>query len=416
MRRDFLEIWLMPNYTGHSSLSGKHIERLEDELKLKINLTFVSWSKALREFYASFKSARPPDVIQIGTTWVTTMAHMGYLEQVPDSFKHKDALADWITEDGIYKGRKFTVPWLVESGMLIARKDIIKRLGITGKDISSLEGFRDVCGKIYEAHVKSLSSVPLPYAFSLRNEPGKLHHLIPWFWATGFMMPDLSNMPESPFSIKSLESSFDYLKSLYVTCHHSQEDASSHRHMISDLFYQSGEYVFTIDHWYNVILSIVNESGTVLSTNYPIEIFEMPSGIHGPTPKGSGSMLGVSSISQHKEEAWHVIEYLLSDYYMDERIRFCGDIPALETDFWKNFAEHPQISLIRRQIGHAKTYPKHPLWASFERVMNEDLTKLLWHYIYKDKSLIDMSFSIESMNKKFRELSSLAWELKSNER
>jgi ABC-type glycerol-3-phosphate transport system substrate-binding protein len=405
----------MPNYTGHSSLSGEHIKCLENELHLKVNVTFISWSKALREIYASFKNANPPDVFQIGTTWVTTMAHMGYLEQVPESFEHNKVLADWIADISYYNGKKMAVPWLVESGMLIARKDIMKTLGITGKDIRTIEGFKDVCGRIYDSHVKSKNSIPLPFAFSLRTEIGKLHHLIPWFWASGFQIPDLFNMPETPFSIENLEPAFNYFKSLFITCHHSQEDASEHRYIINDRFYQNGKYTFTIDHWYNIVLGVVNESKMTDSNDNPFEIFEMPSGFYGPTPKGNGSLLGVSSTSKHKKEAWRVVQYLLSDTYMDQRIKLCGDTPSLESDFWKIHTRHPHIELMRRQIGHAKTYPKHPLWASFERLMNEELTKLLWHYIFKDKSLNDMSSIIGSMNKKFRELSSLAWELKKNE-
>jgi len=416
VQRDFLEIWLMPNYTTHSSLSEEHIERLENELKLKIKLTFVSWSKALKELYTSFKNDNPPDVFQMGTTWITTMSHMGYIEKVPDYFKQKQFLANWIIEDSIHNGIMMAVPWLVESGMIIARKDITKELGITSSDIRTLEGFRNVCDNIYNAHVQSKDIIPLPYAFSLRNEPGKLHHLIPWFWTSGFEIPDLFNMPEVPFNIKHIEPSFEYIRSLFVTSHFSKEDASTHRNIVNDWFYRDGKYVFTIDHWYNVILGIVNESKTNVSTNYLWEIFEMPSGIHGPTPKGSGSMLGVSSISEHKEKAWHAIEYLTSETYMADRTNLCGELPSFQNNFWKTYSDHPQISSILKQIKLAKTYPKHPLWTSFERVLNDGLTKLLWYYIYEEKSLNDMSYIIEGMNIKFRELSSLAWELTINER
>lgn len=414
MQRDYLEIWVMPNYTSHSSLSDDHVRRLEKEINLKINVTFVSWSKALRDFYASFKNLCPPDVIQLGTTWVPTMSHMGYLEQVPEKFVSKNFLENWIAEDSFYNEKMMAVPWLVESGMLIARKDIVKKLGITAKDISTLSGFREVCGRIYNCHNKSGESVPLPFSFSLRAEPGKLHNLIPWFWASGYQIPDLINLPETPFDIDNLMPSLDYFKSLYTICRHSQEDASVHRQVLNDRFYEEGKYVFTVDHWYNIVREAVNGSKTDSPAAYPFEIFEMPSGIYGPTPKGSGSMIGVSSISSYKEESWHVIDYLLSDTYIKERISLCGDLPSTETDFWRTYAKHPQVSLIRQQIRHAKTYPKHPLWASFERILNEELTKLLWHYIFSENSQGQVSSVIERLNRKFRELSSLAWELKNN--
>jgi len=410
MQKDCLRIWVMPSYTNSSTLSTKHIGFLENLLDIDVRVTFVSWREALREYYNLFKNSAPPDVIQIGTTWISTLSHMGYLDPVPEHLRDKSFLEPWIKEEAFFMKEMMALPWLIESPMLLARRDIVDLLKIKPDDLKTLNGFKDVCAKIYEAHTKDKERIPHPFAFSLRAETGKLHQLISWFWAMGYSLPDLNNMPETPFELDQLIPSLDYFKSLFIASHTTAEEVSASRQTLNDWFYSDGTYCFNVDHWYSVTMSIASDNKTKI---YPLEydVFEMPSGANGPTPKGSGSMLGVSSLSMHKEKAWQAIDYLLSEAYLEERILLCGDTPAIETNFWKTYSENSSLKLIRQQIKNAKTYPKHPLWASYERVLNEGLTKLLWLYITAENSLPELNNTLKSMNRKFTELSNLAWEL-----
>src|SRR5688572_25687440 len=85
-----LHFWVMPNagFATRQLLQAAtaEFERLHPDVQ--IHLTIHPWSLAWNRLIDVIKGrffGPPPDVLQIGTTYVATLAYLGALDKIPDT-------------------------------------------------------------------------------------------------------------------------------------------------------------------------------------------------------------------------------------------------------------------------------------------------------------------------------------------
>lgn len=96
----------------------------------------VPWDAAYEKLLTSVVGNIPPDVCQLGTTWMAGFVKMGALDEFPmedNRFPHlKESLffpGSWNTT--LYEGQSYGVPWYVDTRVLFYRKDLLNRAGFT---------------------------------------------------------------------------------------------------------------------------------------------------------------------------------------------------------------------------------------------------------------------------------------------
>jgi multiple sugar transport system substrate-binding protein len=161
------------------------MEDFEAEYNIHVNLKLISWTIARSELvnYALFKE--PPDVSEVGSTWVGGFWAMNALRQfsadenrkmgAPSAFL-KVAWDSCVT----YRGRVYGIPWSVDLRNILYRKDHFQKAGI-----DETTAFRDV-PSMQAAWQKLLDRrYRIPWAIPSQGTLTVLHYVASWVWENG---------------------------------------------------------------------------------------------------------------------------------------------------------------------------------------------------------------------------------------
>jgi multiple sugar transport system substrate-binding protein len=127
-----LNFWVMPN-AGFAtrSILERYIREFEEARPdVRVVLTVQPWSVAWNRVMEVIKGRHVrsiPDVMQVGTTWITTLSYLGALEQVPDNpfGPREHRMASSIGDSSSY-----CIPWFIDIRVLYYRRDIFEAFGI----------------------------------------------------------------------------------------------------------------------------------------------------------------------------------------------------------------------------------------------------------------------------------------------
>ena len=125
-----LSVWAMGE-------EGKKIRVIADQFEklypsVKVTTQAIPWSAAHEKIMTSVISEMPPDICQLGTTWMAEFATIGALESLDNYFGN---LLDLTAKDffkGPFQttkiaGRIYGIPWYVDTRVLYYRSDLLKK-------------------------------------------------------------------------------------------------------------------------------------------------------------------------------------------------------------------------------------------------------------------------------------------------
>ena len=375
----------MPTQVG--SRTGKLFNRAVTSFRkanpsVALELRVIPWSNAWGEIMRAFKQGEPPDVMQVGSSWMGTLAHLGHLARVPDGLDSRGLVADWVGECATINGVKLGQPWVVECSGLIARRDILDA-HLKGGDLSSWKGFMSFCRDLGEhANKQEIEPRrPLPVGITCRPEPVTLHNLSPWLISGGWKLSDLLAKEGTQYlSHKSSRQGLEYLGEMLRVNRTDEDSGTIQPYRLSMDFYQEGRFAFLVGNPWMIVRNQIDPTAAVES-RWPVTFLPIPAGSAGSVTRGGGSILTVSSRSANAELAWKLVQHMTGSGFMDVWTQSSGDLPAHLGGFWTRHGEHPEIQRIRQSLEVAKNYPAHPMWATIEQVLARGLSEILWSLI-----------------------------------
>lgn len=382
MTRETLKVWIMPTQVG--SRTSKLFTRAVASFRkahpaLSLELRVLPWSNAWAELMRAYKRGDPPDVVQVGSSWMGTLAHLGHLARVPDGIDTRPVIAPWIDECVVVQGKRLGIPWVVECSGLIARTDILDG-NVREADLATWDGFLGFCRDLGERANKQEIDPrrPLPLGITCRPEPVTLHNLAPWLLTGGWKLAELL-ATENP-KILSHESSRPGLECLgeLLRVNRTDEDSGAIQpYRLSMDFYQEGRFAFLIGNPWMIVRNLIDPTASVES-RWPVSFLPIPAGPAGSATRGGGSVLAVSAKSPRQEIAWKLVRHMCSAGFMDIWCQNSGDVPAHLGGFWSRHGDHPELLKVRHALEAATNYPSHPMWATIERVLASGLSDILW--------------------------------------
>jgi ABC-type glycerol-3-phosphate transport system substrate-binding protein len=378
---DVLRLWHSSSVYGETApfyVDG--FRKLGKELKLEIELKLIPWSRSADTIISAFKNGNPPDVLQLGTTFIQTMANLGYLSAVPETMALKPSLADWIDGYCRYKGRLVAVPWLADTIIMAARQDMLDRFGISREDISDWEGFYRVCELLADEGRKKKggNNRLFPVVFPIRPENGTFRCYVSWLLSSGWQFPALRPIPAGIFEDGAVIRAFEYISRLIQVSGITTKDVRLHPQHLFEQFASQGRYVFFIGNWGGVLSDIIRHPELFTNKGTTFSIMPIPSLSPAARPWGGGSVLAVSSTTKYPEAAWRVVEYMYSDAFINQWASNSGDIPAFYSPFWEENSRDKHLSIMYDQIKRSCSYPLHPMWLRIEKYLSEDFANFLW--------------------------------------
>lgn len=385
-----LQVWIVTSNRGSAT-----VEYLNHKLQsyfgkhpgVEVEWRLLSWSTAWIELLRAYKQGSPPDICEFGTTWVGMLAHLGALSPVPVGVMRTLPMAPYLMEVSHHRGVQYSVPWLADSTCFLGRSDILQQLDIDPLSSLSWNDFHSACQTIAtrrESAREPYSGLyPKSMSFSCRPERVTMHRIFPWLWAGGFNLPDFSQSDVRVLTSPQIFKGLDYVRNLMCVGDMTLDEARSSPHHQNESFFIEGRHAFLVTGWFSAIRRIA-ENNPLFEAKWPTQVMRFPSGPNGPTAYGGGSCLGVSPQCQHKDLAWDLVQALIQPELLENWSLWAGAPPAYPCSFWDKYGDTPTVRVLKQTLLEAKTYPSHPVWASFERTLVVGLSELLWYLVKND--------------------------------
>lgn len=343
---------------------------------------FIPWNRAWHHLMQALKQQDLPDVVQVGSSWLPTLARLNVFDTVPDGVVDGHVIAPWVRQAAEYEGKQWAVPWFLDCNLLVARVDVMETLRLSPGDLEDWEGFLTACRRVEHAARNENGSHKglLPVAVHYRPDLSTLHWATPWLWSGGWQIPLLNG--RSSVRLLSDETAFQGLRQLARVFHVSpaaREMANASTGPIYTDFFCEGRYAF----YTGQSGGPVRELDPSFQRKYPwpFILLPIPKGPAGSISRGGASLLAVTHASRDRQMAWELVRHLSRDALVTARVAVGGEVPAYDCTYWQAKDDIPFRRLLHDTLQTTATYPSHPLWGTIESVLIEGMSALLWHYL-----------------------------------
>ncbi|MFW5982035.1 MAG: extracellular solute-binding protein [Halanaerobiaceae bacterium] len=412
MKKSKLRMWIVISSINSNALVylKKAFSIFKSKNKVEIQIEFVTWERVFTALVEDFKNGTGPDVLQLGTSWIRTFAHMGYLDKVPDYIDVKPSINPGINNLCQYAGEQYALPWLVDTIIMAGRNDYMSDLGISKSDVKDWQGLKKVVEEIMDKK-ESNGNIPNPLSMAFNVDRDSIQRFFSFLWSKGWEFPDLGKDPAriltDPFVLDAI-SEFAELK----IAANIDGNNFKHPYQVNEDFYLHGLSVFYIGSWYGIIEDINKGHEEYELANYCVLPFPTSNG--NSSSYGGGSVLVVSSKSKVKEAAWNLVEFMLSDDFISKWTNESGDISAYVDEFWQKKSFDKRVKLIYEQTINSKVFPAHPAWITIEDQLIKGLGQSIMELLKRRDSTINKElYSIlKNTDHRIQEIIKMSWEMR----
>ena len=363
-----LNMWIMQNSQHKSAGSFSVFIRAftQENPYVKVAVTLIPWAGAWDKIQGAIHGGPSPDIVQLGTTWVSTIAATGKLLNITGEYDEKIFPTQVLATTTIEarpgaKARRFVMPWIVDTRALYYNKAACALAGVDPKtDFATWASFKAALKKLKDVEVDGKRMQPFVVP---RNNWDVVHTLSWWIW--GFGGGFISRTPEesginSPGSLAGIEYAIGLVREGLMM--HSPEDGNMRA--IANML-EKGEVATAIG--YPVAMLGGERFGVTI----------LPAGPKGRFTFLGGSALAILKSSMHPKESLALIKFLSDEAVQFSYSNLTGLLPAAA-------AEYDELALkldpVRRvfveQMHYGKSYPAIPQWGPIENLLRDGFNSL----------------------------------------
>ncbi len=311
-----MEIWVMPNSLEPVADLERLIKPFEEKTGYKVKITSVDWGAAWSKITTAATSGDVPDMVQLGSTWVSAITGMGALEVL--SAEAIAALGGgnafvpvaWKTTGIENSGQTTAIPWIVDARCLFFRTDVLRKSGLSARNLNNWGSFKNSLKTIYDADLVIEDQVIAPLGISGKNDWNVIHSLAPWIWMAGgeFLAPDRKTcLLDSDEVFEGISYYISLVRNDYVPIEYLELNTAQ----VSGNF-NSGTCATYFDGPYEVktLTRPASEGGALGSlTSRNFSVTGYPKGPKGRYTFVGGSNLGIFKNAKNKKGAFELIKY-----------------------------------------------------------------------------------------------------------
>jgi multiple sugar transport system substrate-binding protein len=388
-----VEMWVMPNSLEPVGDLERLLKPFEEETGLKVKITSVDWGAAWSKITTAATSGDVPDVVQLGSTWVSAITGMGALQELS-----KEQIAElggrktfvpvaWKTTGIENSGKTTAIPWIVDARALYYRKDVLKKAGVSPSALNTWSSFKKTIKKIYDADVVIDDSPVAPLGISGKNDWNVIHSLAPWIWMAGgdFLAPDRKTcVLDSDEVFKGISFYISLVREGYVPIEYLELNTAQVSGNFNDgacgMYFDGPYEVKTLTR----PAAEGGAAGSLTSRNFAVT--DYPKGPKGRYTFVGGSNLAIFKHAKNKAGAFKVIKYLTSKKAQVAYAKVSGFLPArLEAFDNPFFAKDPHRKIFKKAVLYGRTYPPIPSWGLLEPILTRRFG-IMWDYVTSGKN------------------------------
>ncbi|MCX7908241.1 MAG: extracellular solute-binding protein [Ignavibacteria bacterium] len=374
----FWHFWSEPK---QAKVIKEIVAEFEKIHKCKVEISELSWNDGKTKLILAFNSRTAPDVIELGSDWVSQFSSAQVLEELSETEFQTGKYFNYSLEPGKYKNKIYAIPWIVATRVLFCNLELMEKSGIPTppKTLDELLFFSS-----------KINDDGFGYGFGANGtDPHRLYKkILPLIWTFGGEIVDSNGniVINNYYTIKS----FDYYFKL------SRTGIIETQKQI-DLLFVQGKVAFCFSgEW---LLDLITQSNADL--HFTTSLIPGVDGKPGISFAG-GEYLAINKNSKNKELAKTFIKFLLSDKNV---IKLCREIPSAgfpaDTLNFKN----PELIInnhkktFAEQLKYSKMTPVHPRWIEIEAIIEKALEEVIYQKKDIQEALKDAQKEIDIYNR-----------------
>jgi multiple sugar transport system substrate-binding protein len=187
-----IEFSVMENSPEEVDALRPILDAYEKQYHVHVRLSLVPWASGWADIIKVGLYSHGPDVSEVGTTWVGSLAGMNALRPFNDSeiksLGGSQAFFDAIWKTGLLPNDPtvWAVPWVSDTHVIYYRRDVLERVGVSLKS-----GFATNNAIISPLETLQNGGIPYPLALTTGGFMST-HEVCSWIWGAGgdFTSPD----------------------------------------------------------------------------------------------------------------------------------------------------------------------------------------------------------------------------------
>lgn len=323
---------------------------------VKVVTQAIPWDAAHEKLLTAVVGDLPPDVSQLGTTWMAEFATLKtleplapYIEQSSVIKKEKFFEGSWNTN--IVNNSVYGVPWYVDTRVLFYRKDLLAQAGIN-RAPETWDEFKAAC----KALTRDLNNDGKIDRYGITLPAKDWAVFLPFVWQNGGSALN----PTSPEFTEAMK---------YYASFFEEGLTPSGRAGDMDIFqaFKTGFYpMFISGPW---MVELVGKELPELNGKWGVAV--MPGKVKRTSFVG-GCNLVMFKGSKNKELAWKFMEFMSRTETQLEWHKLLKSLPAVK-EAWADSAlqEHEMLAVFGAQMEDTQAPPNVPEWEQIANFIND---------------------------------------------
>jgi len=388
-----LRIWAMGREGEVLSQLVPGFEKEHPEIHVEVQQ--IPWTAAHEKLLTAYVGEATPDIAMLGNTWVpefvalNSLAPLDSLAMRSKEIRREDFFPG-IWKTNVVNGKTYGIPWYVDTRLIFYRTDILAKAGYktfptTWADwIASMKKIRSQMTARQYPLLMPTNEWPQPVDFALETGSPILR----------------DGGRYGAFEEPAFRKAFDFYLSIYRQGLASAVSTNE----VSNLFqeFERGNIAMYISGpWY--IGEFKNRLDSSVQNKWSTAA--MP-GINGPgVSMAGGSSLSLFAASQHKKEAWMVMEYLSRPEIELQFYKLTGDLPPRKSA-WADSAldNNKYAKAFRDQLERVVPLPQVPEWEEIATTIFEHGDQAIRKAKTVDQTLASLDQDVNAMLEKRRYL------------
>lgn len=338
----------------------------EENPDIDITVQAIPWGQAHEKLITAVAGGLPPDLCQLGTTWVPEFVTLKVLEPL-DSYlqgstsvsKDKYFKGSW--ETGTIGENVFSIPWYVDTRLLFYRKDILNQFGFSNPP-RTWDELMQVCQKLVQKDKNgdfTRTGLLLPQIDTKT--------LLTFFWSNGgdVFSPDgkiIINSPEN-------REAFDFYAGFFqkgLTPKVSKGGMELYNNFKSGFL-----CMFFGGPW---MLKDLDTYAKEITGKWDVAV--LPRKKSGTSFVG-GSNWAIFKESRNKRAAWKFVEFMSRPDIQIQWYQMTSDLPS-RLDAWEDkfFEDKKMVKTFGQQLFDTRTPPRIQQWEEIEGEVNLEMERV----------------------------------------
>lgn len=397
-RTEPLKIWIMPNSPAPKPDMLRITKPFTEKTGIPVDVTVLDWGSAWTKITTAAISGIGPDVIQMGSTWVPTIAAMDALVDLkpylPKDIKKEFSPAAYAYAQLHGSKKIVSLPWFSDVRPFYYRKDVFEKANLNPDEVfASWDSLKEATRKLKGIEIDKKEIAPI--GFPGKNDWNVPHFIAPFIWGAGgaFATEDGGKvLISSKKSIKGIEYYASFVLEGLMPKKYLEKNTAE-----MESKFRSGEIaIFSTGPWLTKdIDKAVAGKGNKGEILDKVGIALPPAGPEGRFTFFGGSTLGVFNSTNKKKEAIELVKFLTTN--VDSAAKYAqatGNFPPLKAAANTSYInDNAGRKIIKEAAKYGRAYPVIPTWGPMETILTKRLGAV-WDIVagvntpYKKENLV----------------------------